>query len=462
MTSSSRDDARREAILSGPLRRTVFLLALPVLGEQGLNLFVAFFDTWLAGHLPDSAGVSITTATAAVGFAAYLSYLGLMVALFVSAGTTALVSRFWGGGQRLAASAFANRSLVLAATAGIAFAVVMHAVAEDVLGLLGMEGELIPRTAAYIRYEAWAYPPLMVSLIAAAALRGSGDLISPLRVLVVVNTVNAGLSYGFATGWGPLPMWGLDGIVAGTVTARWLQCGLLLAKLAAPDGLRLIPRQWRIGGRATWRILRIGLPAAADGLIFWMAHFIFLKIVMRVGPDAFAAHIVGIRVESLTYLTAGAWGAAASTMIGQNLGADQPDRARAAGHEAARQMTVVALATSALFILATEPIFRFMTESPAIREIAAEPFRLVGWFQVFLGLAIVYVAALRGAGQTRQPLAMTAAVSYLVRLPTAYLLAVEVGWGLWGAWLGMSVDMLLRGLGAMALFTFTRWEQTKV
>ena len=462
-------EQRREAILSGPLRSTTFWLALPVLGEQTLNLFVAFFDTWLAGHLPGASdGLAVET-TGSVGFAAYVSWLAVMVASFVGTGTSALVSRLWGAGQRGAASVVTNRSLVLALLAGVAFALVILLGAERLVELLGTRASLADASADYLRKEAAAYPPLMVSLIIAAAMRGSGDLISPLRILVVANAVNAFCSVALAYGWGPLPQMGADGIVVGTVVARWVQCGLLLQRLASGrSGLRLIVRHWRIGGRTTFRILRIGVPAALDGLVFWTAHVIFLRIVNEItlpSQDqgvAFAAHIVGIRVESLTYLTATAWSVAAGTMIGQNLGADQPRRARRAGTEAAVQAGLLAAAITVFFVVFTEPIFRFMTEDDAIRRAGLDAFRLVGFFQIPLACGIVFVGGLRGAGQTRLPMVITAASSYLVRLPLAYAAAIWWGYGLWGAWLGMSVDMFVRGTAAWVMYRLLRWEKTVV
>ena len=466
-----RDDPerRRQAILGGPLRATTFWLALPVLGEQTLNLFVAFFDTWLAGHLPADASASAVQATGAVGFAAYVSWLAVMVGAFVGAGTTALVSRFWGGGQRGAASVVTNRSLVLALAAGTAFAMLVLFGADRLVELLGTGQRLSGATADYIRKEAAAYPPLMVSLIVAASMRGSGDLVTPLRVLVVANAVNAGLSILFARGVGPLPALGLDGIVLGTVVARYVQCGLLLAALASGrSGLLLLPRHWLIGGGVTLRVLRIGVPAAVDGLVFWTAHVLFLRIVNEItlpSQDdgvAFAAHIVGIRVESLTYLTATAWSVAAGTLIGQNLGAGQNARARAAGYEAGKQAAALALAITLFFVVFTEPIFEFMTREPLIRKAGVAAFRLVGFFQIPLACGIVFVGGLRGAGQTRLPLVITTASSYLVRLPLAYFAAITLGYGLWGAWLGMSIDMLVRGTAAWAMFRFLDWESTKV
>lgn len=458
-------DRRRQQILAGPLRRTVFWLALPVMGEQTLNLAVAFFDTWLAGHLPrvgDGTSTAVL-ATGAVGFAAYVNYLMMMLALFVGAGTTALVSRCWGSGQRRAASIVTNRALVLALLFGLTFCASVLAGADGIVRLLGTDSSLAGATAEYLRKEAAAYPPLVLSLIAAAALRGSGDLTSPLVVLIATNATNMLASVALANGWGPLPQLGLDGIVAGTVLARYVQCGLLLWWLVQPrSNLQLLARHWRIGGTTTRRILRIGLPAAADGLVFWIAHFLFLRIINSVGPVEFAAHIVGIRIESLTYLLAGAWGTSASTMIGQNLGALQPERARRAGHEAVRQMTLVALATSVAFVFAPGAIAEGMTRDPAIAARVTEPLRLIGYFQVFLGASIVYVAALRGAGQTRLPLIVTLASSYLLRIPLAYVLALSVGWGLWGAWLAMAADMVVRGLASLAIYVVVRWERTVV
>jgi Na+-driven multidrug efflux pump len=218
-----------------------------------------------------------------------------------------------------------------------------------------------------------------------------------------------------------------------------------------------------------WRILRIGLPAAADGAIMWTGHFLFLKLIAWTGSSAggpinyaFAAHMVVVRLEAFTYLPANAWAAACATMLGQALGAGLPQRARLVGREAALQAGCVAAVIGLGFIVFARPLCALMHEDPHVVDQAAGVLRMIGAFEPVLALTIVYMGALRGAGDTVFPLFFTAFGLALVRLPVSYLLALYLGWGLRGAWLGVSADLLVRMTLAWTRFRRGRWVATKV
>ncbi|MEZ6067827.1 MAG: MATE family efflux transporter, partial [Planctomycetaceae bacterium] len=238
---------------------------------------------------------------------------------------------------------------------------------------------------------------------------------------------------------------------------------LLLASMLHPRShLRLVAAELVPRGDVVRRILRIGLPAAGDGAILWSGHFLFLKIVGWMGEVPLATHMIGIRVEAITYLPAVAWGAAAATMVGQSLGNRDPDRARRAGHEAVRQCSLLGIVITLVFCLAPGAIFGEMHTDPAVVDMGARAFPIVALLQIPLMIGIIYAASLRGAGDTRFPLLMTAVSTYGVRLPVAWLLGIHFELGLLGAWIAMSCDMGLRAVLAALRFTGGRWSRTEV
>jgi len=226
--------------------------------------------------------------------------------------------------------------------------------------------------------------------------------------------------------------------------------------------------------RAAWtdleamrRILRIGGPAAADGLLLWGGHFLFLKVIASLdsagtGSPVFAAHIVGVQVEALNYLPASAFGIAAATLIGQCLGADQPDRATRGGHTAAFQACLVAGVAALAFFFGSAAIYGFMHEDPAVSAAGVPAMRLLALFEIPLTITIVYSIAIRGAGDTLPPLIANVLGVYGVRLTVGYWLAIEQGYGLTGAWAGMGVDVVLRGFGLWMYFRLGRWKKKRV
>ncbi|MEZ6057357.1 MAG: MATE family efflux transporter [Planctomycetaceae bacterium] len=450
----------RPKLLTGNLSRTVLYLALPVLFEQFLSFLVGTCDIFLAGHLDPSISKS---ATSAVGVAAYVGWLASMLFSLVGAGTTALVARHWGAGQHAEANRIANCSLTMALGLGLLSLCAIWPTASFFPQQLGMDAETSTMTTHYLRFDAIGLVFTSLCIAGAAALRGSGDMRTPMLIFGTVSVVNIFASVLLVYGLGPIPAMGVDGIVAGTVVARFSGGVLLLFSLAwGHSGLGIILNELRVTAAIAKRILSIGLPAAIDSAILWTGHFLFLKIISGLGSASFAAHMVGIRVEAITYLPAVAWGAAAATMVGQSLGANQEERAVASGHHAVRQCSVVGLTITVLFYFGAETIYRFMHNDPQVIEVGVPAFRIVALFQVPLVISIIYVAALRGAGDTRFPLLMTLLSTFGLRVPLAWFFAIHMQWGLTGAWMGMCADMLVRSLMATTRFVRQRWLKTVV
>ena len=452
------------------LRSIVFFLSLPVLAEQLLSYCVGLVDTLLSGRLG-------AVETSAVGLAAYVSWLGTLLFSLVGTGTTAIVARSWGAGQFAQARRVANQSLTLSLGLGLLFFCAIFPLAPFIAELLEMRGAAGEVAVRYLRIDAIGMIFTSLTLAASAALRGSGDMRTPMLVLGGVNVLNIFCSAALTFGVGPglvsglpqlVPAMGVDGIVVGTVIARISGGIFILGALMLPaQQLRVRWRLLQPKLRVTRRILAIGLPAAADGALMWGAHFLFLQVITHLrsgaaGEAIFAAHIVGIRVEALTYLPALAFGAAAATLVGQSLGAHERERAVAVGHEAAWQSAVPALLISVIFLIWAPQIYKVMHSDPAVQRAGIPAMRLLALFQVPLVLQIVYVSALRGAGDTRFPLLMTAIGAVCVRVPLAYLFGIVLDGGLVGAWIGMCGDISVRAMLSVLRFHRRRWLGTAV
>ncbi len=445
----------------GPIRKTMFLLALPVLTEQLLNTLVGLVDTYLAGRISP-------TATAAVGVAAYVSWLVSMLVMLVATGTTALVSRSEGAGDHSDANHFCNQSLTLAVLVGIGLGAMVYLAAPWLALCFRMAGDAYDITVTYLRIEAIGHMPMSVTLVACAAFRGIGKMRVPMLIFLVINSVNVAASCSLVYGVGPLPALGVNGIVGGTLVARLLGTVLILSVLVlGRAGLTLKRDELPITLARARRIIRIGLPAALDGGVMWSGQFLFLLIIARLAPNPLgeaylAAHIVAVRVEAFTYLPAVAWGAATATMIGQALGAGDSRRAVHSGHEGVLQCGLLSVAISTCFALSAAFIYRQMSADPLVQSVGTGPFRVLAVLQPFLVVSIVYVAGLRGAGDTRFPLLITAIGAFAIRVPLGYLFGIALNGGLLGAWIGMFGDMVWRAVGATTRFLGGRWVHTRV
>ncbi|MBI1313996.1 MATE family efflux transporter [bacterium] len=449
-------------ILSGDLRSAVLFLALPVLAEQFLNFLVSFVDTYLSGRLS-------AEATSAIGTAAYVNWLAELLYSMIGIGTTALVARHWGRGERSEATRAASSALSLSIVFGSVAVVLMLIVAPVFGGLLGMTGESFDLTVRYLRLSAVGHLFSCMTLVGASALRGAGNMRSPMWILGMVSVLNVFFSSGLVFGVGPLPALGMDGIAYGTVAARGVGCAAMVWVLLR--GLTELRPSVQVAAfrdsETVRRILKVGTPAAADSLLMWIGHFVFLWMIWNLDAGStssatYAAHIVGVQVEAMNYMPAWAWGTAAATLIGQSLGAGLPLRARAGGLEAVLQASLLALGISLLFYFGAGRIYELMHEDPAVSEVGAPAMRLLAFFELPLAVAIVYAVGVRGAGATFFPMAINFAGIFLVRLPLAWLLAHEYQLGLWGAWLGMGIDVALRAIAMATYFHRGRWIETKV
>jgi putative MATE family efflux protein len=453
--------SRLELPTEAELPRALAVLGLPVLAEQMLSFCVGFFDVYLSGRLSSEA-------TAAIGVAAYVSWLASMISGLVGTGAAALVARTCGGGDLDEARRITARSLKLASMLGVVILTGLLVGAPFFASLLGMQGDARRITIEYLRFDAFGQMFACSTLVAAAALRGAGDMRTPLVVLGFTNIVNVLISTGCVYGWGPLPELGVTGIVTGTLIAQASGLALMLVMLRQPScrlQIRFSDVRWH--GETVRRILRIGGPAALDGSITFAGHFLFLMVIARLSTEGFdgamfAAHVVGVRVESLSYLPAVAWGAASASLAGRLLGANQPELARKVGHIAVRQFLWYAATVTLVFFFGAPWIYRAMHSDPAVAAVGVPAFRWLAWYQVPNAILIIYVQTLRGAGDTRFPL-WCALVSILgVRVPVAYLGGIVFQYGLVGAWWGMGADNTLRSVLIAWRFAAGRWLRVKV
>jgi putative MATE family efflux protein len=455
--------------LPPPSWRVVLLLALPVLAQQGLNFAVNFSDGYLAGH------IGAASAQAAQANAHYLAWAITCYSLFVTVGSTALVSRFVGAGDRALAVAVTHQSLLVAAgLGGLATAVALGGGLEWLLWAMRMRGEASDLAMAFLQ-------PLFALLVfqtlesaGIACLVGAGDTRTGMWVMAGVALVNVPLAWGFGYGFGPLPALGFRGIAVGTALSHLLGAIVVLTVLArGRSGLKLHAGLFRPRLGLIWRLLRVSVPAGFDGMLVVVGQLWFLSIVNALGDETIGAHGIALRWEALGYLSGAAFGTAAMTLVGQNLGARRPDRATKSGWLAFGLGCGVMSTMGVIFLIFAPHMFRLFCPKPEqapIIELGVPALRLVAFAMPPLASTIVFTFALRGAGDTRVPVLFTWVGFFLVRLPLAYVLTGDglsfgplgsvpgLGLGLLGAWWAMLADLAVRGVFFFVRFARGSWK----
>jgi putative MATE family efflux protein len=504
-------------MLPTPSVRLVLALALPVLAQQGLHLIVSLSDSMIAGKLQDatpeqrlatmslrcdailSAGQqapgttalpSVARATASLAVAGsrraavqaaqttahYLAWAITSYTVFVTVGSTALVARFVGARDMALARAVLHQSLILAAIFGGFLTIAgLAGGIEAVVGVLNLQGDAARFASQYL---AVMFVLLLFQVIEAAGIAclvGAGDTRTGLFVMIGVALVNLPLTWGFAFGVWPLPALGFVGIALGTGLSHSLGCLAVMTVLVKGRyGLKIDWRQLRPRFDLIARLLRVSVPAAADSLSTVVGQFWFLSIVNQLGEVASGAHGIALRWEALGYLSGAAFGTAAMTLVGQNLGAGRPDLARRSGYLAFALGGGLMSGMGILFFALAPFMFHALTLDANIVAAGVPVLRLVAFAMPALAPVIIFTAALRGAGDTRVPVLFTWIGFFAVRIPLAYLLTKSsvplgpfgvipgAGLGLFGAWLAMFADLFIRGAFFLARFVRGRWQSQKV
>ncbi len=450
------DAAAPPAALAAPSKwRRVLALALPALLQQLLLLVIQLYDQYLAGLFTDAH-------TAALNTANYLYWAVSSYTVLVSVGATALVARFVGASDPKLANRAVGQALILAVVCGVAAGAAALAALGPLVHLLGLHGEAAGYAVRYLVPLALLLPFYVLEVGGIACLVGAGDTRTGLAALAGVALVNAPLAWWLSHG--PL---GFVGIAWGTAVSHALGGLAVLAVLArGRSGLKLHAANLVPDFDLLYRLLRVSVPAAVDSLSTTAGQLWFLAIVNALGYVAASAHGIAIRVEALGYLSGVAFATAAMSLVGQNLGAKQPGHAARDGWTAFAGGCALMSVMGAVFYAFAPALMGFFAPETNRAEVIAAgvpALRLVAFAMPAVAGVIIITAALRGAGDTRVPVAITWAGFLGLRIPLAYwLTAPSVGLGLLGAWWAMFADLYLRAALLLLRFASGRWKTIKV
>jgi len=450
------------------LRRRVWALALPAIGEQVLALGVGLSDTFLSGHLSPAASAALgygrATALAAVGVAVTIVWIVLTAFFAVNIGVTALVARATGAKDRALASRAAGQGILLGLLAGALMAVAALPLAELMTQALGVSGQVASLAAAFIRVFSLALPATGMASAATASMRGASDARRPLVVMLVVNGCNIVGSWILLNGVPSLGIAPLGVIGSAVGAATGWTCGAILAfflltrrhprapHLSLPD---LRPNLHLMG-----RILRVGLPSSAELVVFQMGIVSFLRLVVPLGATAYAANTAINSVESMGTLPGFGFSIATTALVGQALGAADPKLAVRVVWTALRPCVLVMGSIGLLGFLLPHVILGLFVADPQVLAAGDIAMRLAIFTLPLSATAFVFIGALRGAGDTKFPVLVRASGTWGIRVPVALLLIANIG--LPGARVAMAMDFATQAGVSYLRFRSGRWRRAKV
>jgi len=431
-----------------------------VFAEVVLQTLTQVVDMAMVGRLGASA-------IAAVGLSMQPLFLGQGVFMGLSVGTTALVARFIGAQNRRMARRTNHQSLLVSTGLAVVMCAAAYVYARDIVALMGAKPDVVELGTSYLRYLTPGFAVLLATMTVGGALRGAGDTTTPMKINVVVNLVNVVGNYLLIFGHLGFPALGVDGAAIATTVSRAAGGALFLWAVARRDCPVALPRMpfwsyFRVDAGLVGRVLRIGVPAILERLVISSGMLVYIRMVAGLGTVVYAAHNIANNAESLSFMPGLSFATAATALVGQGLGARRPDAAERSAREALKMGIAVMGSMALVFLAIPQYLMRIYTTDPDIIRLGSVALRIVAFAQVPMGIAFIYSGALRGAGDTRSVLYVTAFAVWVVRLSVTYLLVVAAGLGLSGAWLAMVADWLVRGGYVWYRFRAGSWKRLEV
>lgn len=439
------------------MRRAVLALVWPVVLQNFFWTLMFFADTAMVGRLGE-VGLS------AVGIAGPLLWSISVVIMAVAVGTTATVARAIGEGDRTKAQANAATGLLLALLGGIVVTVVAIIYAESLVSFFLDEPAVAIKGAFYFRTVITTIVFSFLGMIAASALRASGDTRTPMIVSVISNILNIAGNYVLIFGKLGFPSFGVLGAGFATALARFFEGAVLLIYLSsARSAVRVRLRSFALVSKETFkRVLKVALPAAAEPLGVHTGFLAFMKIVAYLGTTAYAAHRVAIAVESLGFMAADAFAIVTATIVGQSLGAKKKDLAGMGVREAVKVGLLIMGAAGLLFLTVPGLLARIVTDKPDLISLAVICLMIGAAEQPLMAIAGVFRGVFQGAGDTKIPAIVGGISVWAIRVPVAYLLAVVLRMGLAGIWVTTALDWGFRTLVFLYIYRRGKWKERKV
>ena len=443
------------------LRKQVWVLAIWPLLEQVMAFLVGTVDMVLAARLkPEELAIAANDALGVAGYVGWL--MGLMMGA-VGVGASALVARAIGGRHKRLANAALGQSILLAIFVGAAIGVIIFILAGPIARLSGMSGQAMDFCRVYLRILTVAAPMSAVLFVGGACLRAAGDTRTPFIVVVIVNIVNIAASLLFVYGPDPIGGHGVAGIAAGTSVAWVVGAVLILVALARGKVIKLRLARLKPHWHTARRIVRIAIPQLMESLGIWGGNFLVIIIIGKLATDGLlGSHMWAVRIESASFLAGFALAGAASILVGQYLGANDPVMARRSAIYCCTLAVVMMSLSGLVFILIPDVLIAAVSPVPVHQEVTPDLLWICGWVQPFFALAIVLSHAIKGAGDTRSTMVIGYVSLFVFRLPAAYLLGIYFDLGLTGVWYGLCGEMVIRGLLFTGRFVQGGWLKTQV
>ncbi len=441
---------------TGGINKAIFMLAIPMILEMVMESLFAVVDVFYVSQVG-------TNAVAVVGLTESMITLVYSVSIGLSMAVTAMVARRVGEKNAEAAGTVAFQAMVVGAVVSIAIGITGFVYAKDLLVLMGGEPDLIEEGWRYTAILIGGNISIMMLFLINAIFRGAGDASIAMRSLWIANGLNIILDPLFIFGFWFVPAFGVEGAAIATTIGRSIG---VLYQLSNLFGSKAIVRLTRQNFVIKWQIMKSMLKLSAGGMgqfLIESASWIFLMRVLSIfGSDVLAGYTIAVRVIIFGILPSWGMANAAATLVGQNLGARQPERAETSVWRTAKFNMVFLGFISMIFILGAEPVMRLFTDVDIVVGYGITTLQVVCLGYVFFAYGMVVSQAFNGAGDTRTPTIINIVCFWLIQIPLSYGLAVTAGLGPIGVFISIAGCHSLQAVIAIVIFRRGKWKEVVV
>src|SRR5947208_6139278 len=441
---------------TGSLNRAILLLAVPMVLEMVLESLFAVVDVFWVGRLG-------ANAVATVGLTESLLSLVFAVGIGLSMSTTAMVARRIGEKDPEGAAVAGVQAIVLGLITSVVVGIPCYIYAPDLLRLMGASSDIVASGGGYARIALGGSGAILMLFLNNAIFRGAGDAAIAMRLLWVSNIINLILDPCLIFGLGPFPKLGVTGAALATFTGRSIGVGYQFYRLLrGSERIRILRQHIRINLSVLLRLVRVSLTGILQFAIGHTSWIGLVRIVSVFGSDALAGYTIAIRILIFAILPSWGLSTSAASLVGQKLGAKQPERAETSVWRTGFYNMIFLGAIGVVFVLFAEPIVRLFTHDPAVVPLGTSCLRILSYGNVGYAYGMVMLQAFNGAGDTVTPTIVNLFGFWLLEIPLAWWLALRAGFASNGVFFSIVIAEAAIAVAGVLLFRRGRWKLQKI
>ena len=439
-----------------PLRQAILFLSIPMVLEMLMESVFAIVDIFFISSLG-------ADAIAAVGLTESVTTLIYAIGFGFATATTSLISRRIGEKQPEKASHTAVQAIIAGIIVSVVIAIPGAIFARDILKVMGASDIILSEMSGYATVTFATNTVIMLLFIINSIFRSSGDAATAMKVLFLGNMLNIILDPCLIFGWGPFPEMGVKGAAVATAIGRgtavlWQFIILFNGhKRVTLKLLYLVPDISILK-----KLFKLAAGGIGQNLIANISWIFLVRIVSVFGSIAVAGYTIAIRIVNFVLLPS--WGVsnASSTLVGQNLGADKPERAERAAWKTGLVNVALMAVITLIILLWSESLISFFINDPAVIAAGIPSLQIISAGFIFYGLGMVMLGAINGAGDTITPTKIYFIAYWLVEIPLAWLLAIPLKLQQNGVYFAILFSETLLTMIALIVFRKGKWKLKKV